>query len=134
MVRATLAGIAAAAAVGLGLGVLRAIFELGPGLLVVAAVGAWLLGEAVARSAWGSDVHVPHPAVPRIAAVLGAVAWLAGSAVDYLLSLALLPASSRTFAERLSDQPFPAWLAPQLSPLDAAEIVILVVVAWRSAR
>jgi hypothetical protein len=62
------------------------------------------------------------------------MAWLAGSAVDYLVSLALLPGSSRTFGERLSDQPFPAWLAPQLSLLDAAEIVVLVVVAWRSAR
>jgi hypothetical protein len=129
-----LAGLVTAAAVGLGLGVLRSVFDLGPGLLVVAAVGAWLLGEAVARGAWGSAAHMPHEGVPRIAAVLGAIAWLAGSAVDYLLSLALLPASSRTFAERLSDQPFLAWLAPQLSLLDAAEIVILMVVAWRSAR
>ncbi|MBA3851300.1 MAG: hypothetical protein H0X59_02900 [Chloroflexi bacterium] len=131
---ATLAGLLVAAAVALVLGLLRAVFELGPGLLVVAAVGAWLLGEAVARVAWGAVPHLPRADVPRIAAVLGAMAWLAGSAVDYLVSLALLPGSSRTFGERLSDQPFPAWLAPQLSLLDAAEIVVLVVVAWRSAR
>lgn len=131
---ATLAGLLVVAVVALLLGLLRAVFELGPGLLVVAAVGAWLLGEAVARVAWGGAAHLPSTDVPRIAAVLGAVAWLAGSAVDYLVSLALLPESSRTFGERLSDQPFPAWLAPQLSLLDAAEIVVLVVVAWRSAR
>ncbi len=131
---ATLAGLLVAVAVALVLGLLRAVFELGPGLLVVAAVGAWLLGEAVSRAAWGPAPHLPRADVPRIAAVLGAMAWLAGSAVDYLISLALLPGSSRTFGERLLDQPFPAWLAPQLSLLDAAEIVVLVVVAWRSAR
>ncbi len=123
-----------AAVVALALGSLRAILDIGPGLLVVAAVGGWLLGEAVTWGAWGSSVHLPRPAVFRLAAALGAVTWLAGSVVAYLLSLALLPESSRTFAERLSDQPFPAWLAPQLSPLDVAEIVVLIVVAWRSAR
>lgn len=124
-----------AAVVALALGSLRAIFDIGPGLLVVAAaVGGWLLGEAVARGAWGPSVHLPRPAVFRLAAVLAALTWLAGSVVAYLLSLALLPESSRTFVERLSDQPFPAWLAPQLSPLDVAEIMVLVVVAWRSAR
>ncbi len=130
----TLAGLLVVAPVALVLGLLRAVFDLGTGVLLVAAVGAWLLGEAVARVAWGSAPHLPRADVPRITAVLGAVTWLAGSAVDYLLSLALLPGSSRTFAERLSEQPFPAWLVPQLSLRDAAEIVLLVVVAWRSAR
>ncbi|MDQ3553579.1 MAG: hypothetical protein M3395_04110 [Chloroflexota bacterium] len=134
VVRAALAGLVVALIVALALGVLRAIFDIGPGLLVVAAVGGWLLGAALAWGAWGSAAHLPQPGVQRLAAVLGAVAWLAGSAIDYLLSLALLPASSRTFAERLSDQPFPAWLAPQLSLFDAAEIAILAIVAWRSAR
>lgn len=132
--RATLAGLLVAAVVALALGSLSAVFDIGPGLLVVAAVGGWLLGEAVARGAWGASVHLPQPAVPRLAAMLAALTWLAGSVVDYMLSLALLPESSRTFAQRLSDQPFPAWLAPQLSPLDVAEVVVLVVVAWRSAR
>lgn len=89
--------------------------------------------------AWGASPHLPRTdlpgiGVPAIAALLGALAWLAGSAVDYLISLALLPGSSRTFGERLADQPFTSWLAPQLSLLDAAEIVVLMVVAWRSAR
>ncbi len=123
-----------AALVALALGSLRAVFDIGAGLLVVAAVGGWLLGEAVAWGAWGASVHLPRLAVLRLAAVLAALTWLAGSVVDYLLSLALLPGSSRSFAERLSEQPFPAWLAPQLSLLDLVEIVVLMVVAWRSAR
>jgi len=132
--RAFLAGLGVAASVAIVLAVLRAIFDIGPGLLVVAAVGGWLLGVAVVWGAFGAALHSPQAGVQRTAAVLGAVAWLGGSAIDYLLSLALLPASSRTFAERLSDQPFPSWLAPQLSLFDAVEVAILVVVAWRSAR
>ncbi len=134
LLRAALAGLVVAFMVALVLGALRAIFDIGPGLLVVAAVGGWLLGAALAWGAWGSAAHLPNAGVQSMAAVLGAVAWLVGSAIDYLISLALLPASSRTFAERLSDQPFPAWLAPQLSLVDAAQIAILVIVAWRSAR
>ncbi len=134
LLRAALAGLVVAFMVALVLGALRAIFDIGPGLLVVAAVGGWLLGAALVWGAWGSAAHLPNAGVQRMAALLGTVAWLAGSAADYLISLALLPASSRTFAERLSDQPFPAWLAPQLSLVDAAEIAILVIVAWRSAR
>lgn len=123
-----------AAVIALVVGVLRAVFELGPGLLVIAAVGGWLLGEAIARVAWAQALHPAQASVPRLAAVLGAVTWLAGSAVDYLLSLALLPASSRTFGERLSDQPFLTWLAPHFSLLDVAGILVLLVVTWRSAR
>ena len=123
-----------AAGLALVLGTLRAILDLGPGLLVVAAVGAWLLGETAARAAWGPDLHESDASVPRLAAMLGVGVWLAGSFVDYLVSLAILPASTRTLAERLSDQPFLTWLAPQLSLLDAVEIAVLMVVAWRSAR
>jgi hypothetical protein len=54
--------------------------------------------------------------------------------VAYLVALAILPASTLTFGERLGQQPFLSWFLPQLFLLDAVELTLLTVIAWRSAR
>jgi hypothetical protein len=104
--------------------VLRAILELGPGALVVAALGGWGIGASL-RQARGS---------PVLAACIGGLSWLAGLLLTWLLSMAILPGSSRTFSERVAATPFLDWLAPQLGLLEATALVAFVGFAAWSAR
>jgi hypothetical protein len=116
------------------MGLLAAIFQVELGLLAIAAVGGWAIGVAVAWGSWGFGVHPLITGPPLLAAVLGGLAWLGGSVVDYLLSLAILPGSTRTFQERVAQQPFGDYLGQQLSLVDGLAVVLLVTLAWRSAR
>lgn len=118
----------------LAMGLLAAIFDVDLGLIVIAAVGGWAIGVAVAWGWWGFGIHPRLWGPPLLAAVLAGLAWLGGSVVDYLVSLAILPVSTRTFPERIAQQPFADYLGQQLSLLDGLEVVLLVVIAWRSAR
>lgn len=127
-------GLTAALVTALAMGLLAAIFDVDLGLLAIAAVGGWAIGVAVAWGWWGFGLHPLRAGPPRLAAALGGLAWLGGSVVDYLLSLAILPASTRSFPERVAQQPFGDYLGQQISLLDGLEVVLLVVVAWRSAR
>jgi hypothetical protein len=52
----------------------------------------------------------------------------------WLVSMAILPASSRGLLDRLVAIPFLDWLSPQFSPLDIFELVLLVALAWYAAR
>lgn len=114
------AGIASA----LAWSVLRAVLELGPGSLVVAALGGWGIGTSL-RQAGGS---------PILATVIGGLSWLAGLLFTWLVSMAILPGSTRTFLERITATPFLEWLAPQLGLLEAAGLVVIVGFAAWSAR
>jgi hypothetical protein len=114
------AGIAAAFAWS----VLRAVLELGPGSLVVAALGGWGIGTSL-RQAGGS---------PILAAVIGGLSWLAGLLFTWLVAMAILPGSTRTFVERVTATPFLEWLTPQLGLLEAAALVAFVGFAGWSAR
>jgi hypothetical protein len=137
-VRAAIAGLLAALAASLVWGVTRAVLDLDLGLLVIAVGGGWAVGQAVWWGAWGearkAEVTVPERWPAAMAAVLGSGVWLGGSFVAYLISLATLPGSTLSFAERLSSTPFDAWLIPQLGVLDALEIALLAILAWRTAR
>jgi hypothetical protein len=104
--------------------ILRVILELGPGSLVVAALGGWGIGASL-RQANGSSM---------LGACVGGLAWLVGLILTWLLSMAVLPGSSRTFIERIAATPFLDWLAPQLGLLEAAALVIFVGFAAWSAR
>ena len=121
---ATLVAIAAGLAAALVWAVFRAILELGPGALVVVALGGWGIGTAI-REAHG-------PAL--LAAALGGLAWLVGLLLTWLLAMAVLPGSMRTFTERLAGTPFLDWLAPQFGLLEAAALVVSMGVATWTAR
>ena len=124
------------AAIGVAVvwGLLLAVLDLGLGLIAVAVVGGWVIGTVVARGAWRTPEHPRATVVQALAALLGAASWLAGWFVAYLVSLAILPASSMTFGERLEQQPFLEWLTPQVFIVEAVELGLLAAIAWRSAR
>lgn len=104
------------------------------GLLVVAVVGGWVIGVAVVRGTWRGVEHQPSDATHAIGAALGALAWLGSRLVDWVVSLAILPGSTLSVGERLATTPFVDWLTPQLSVLDGVQVLLLMAVAWRSAR
>jgi hypothetical protein len=128
--RATLLGLAGALAYVVPAALLLAVLSITAGLVAIAVLGGWLIGAGVRTGAWHGLAHRPSKAPLALAAVLGAVAWLAGLVLAWLISQAMLPTSTRPYLDRLVATPFPDWIAPQLAPLDYLVLVILVIVAW----
>ena len=95
-----------------------------PGVLAVAVVGGWLMGEIL----WSVRAH------PLIAAVMAGLAWLVGLVFTWMTAMALLQESTRTFVERLQHTPFLDWLSPQFGWLEVAGLVLYVVAALFGAR
>lgn len=110
--------------VALAWALLRGILEYGLGLLVLAAVGGWAIGVVL----WQV-----RPA-PLLAAAIGLLAWVAGLLLTWLVAMAILPSSARTFLERLEATPFIEWLAPQFGPLEIVALVLLAGGAAYGAR
>lgn len=104
--------------------ILRGIFELGPGSLVVALAGGWGIGVML-RQANGA---------PLLAGVIGLGAWLLGLILTWLLAMAILPGSTRSFLERVEGTPFLDWLSPQFGLLEVAGLVLWVGAAAYAAR
>jgi hypothetical protein len=104
--------------------VLRGVLELGVTSLAIAALGGWSIGAILrrARAPW------------LMAPLLGLVTWLLGLVASWLLAMALLPESSRTFGERLEGTPFVDWLAPQLGALEVAALLVYAGAAAYAAR
>jgi hypothetical protein len=103
---------------------LKGVFELGPGLLGVAVVGGWSIGALL----W--QVR----ATPWLAAAIGTLAWLGGLVLTWLLALAMLPASSRSFIERVQGTPFLDWLLPQFGLLEVTGLALYLLAALYGAR
>ncbi len=121
---ATLMAIAVALLVAVAWALLRGILELGPSLLAVAALGGWAIG-ALIRQASG----------PMLLAVgISAVAWLLGLVGTWLVSMAVLQGSTRSFPERLAATPFIDWMRPQLGLLEPAGLLLLVAAAAYGSR
>lgn len=131
--RGLLFGLAAALVTGAIAAVLAAVFNVGLGLIAVAAAGGWAIGTAV-RGSWVSQPRPPASRVRLVAVACGLAAWLIGSLLEWVLSLALLQGSSVGLADRLAQTPFPTFLSQQLSIQDAVELLILGALAWRSTR
>jgi hypothetical protein len=110
--------------VALAWGLLKGILEIGIGLLPLAVLGGWLIG-AVLR---------PTPRAPWLAVAVAALAWLAGLLFTWLIAMALLPASSRTFLERLQGTPFTDWLSPQFGLVEVAALLLYMAAAAYGAR
>jgi hypothetical protein len=112
LLQATVAALLSAAAWA----VLRGILELGVTGLAALALGGWIMGSVLrgARS-------------PRLlAAAWAASAWLLGLILSWLLAMALLPGSTKSFAERLAGTPFVDWLAPKFGALELAGLVVCI--------
>ncbi len=95
---------------------LQGILELTVGLLVVAVVGGWSIGTALRP--------VDHARVAATA--LAGLAWLAGLVGVWLISMALIEASSRTLLERLQATPFIEWQAPLFGLVEIVGLVLYV--------
>ena len=103
---------------------LKGIFELTVGLLAVAALGGWGIGAVL----WQVRAN------PLLAVAIAALAWLAGLVGTWLLAMALLPASARTFLERIEGTPFLDWLSPQFGLVEVVGLIVFVVAAAYGAR
>jgi hypothetical protein len=102
----------------------KGILELGVGLLAVAVLGGWSIG-AVVR---------PIRRAPLIAIAFSVLAWLGGLVGTWLIAMALLQASSRTFIERLGATPFVDWLSPQFGLLEIISLLLFMGSAAYGAR
>jgi hypothetical protein len=127
-------GIAAAAMVALVMALMRAVLDLSVGLLAVAAFGGWAIGVAVLRGAWGRRPHPPGSRGVLVALTLGAGTWVAWLVLTWLVALAIRPATTLPFLERVAETPFLDYILPQLGLLEAGALVLLVAGAGYGAR
>ncbi len=125
--RSTRAAILEALAVGLLAAVawalIKGILEF-PGVLAVAVVAGWAIGALL----WQVRAH------PALAALIAVAAWLLGLVLTWLVAMAILPGSSRTFLERVQGTPFLEWLAPQFGAIEVLGLVLYVLAALYGAR
>jgi hypothetical protein len=124
MARAMAMALVAALAAAMAWAVLRSIFDVTIGSLVVAALGGWGIGASLRRAG----------AMPLLAGVLGLGAWVAGLLLAWLVAMAVLPASSRALVDRLAATPFLDWLAPQLGVVEVGALVLFAGAALYAAR
>lgn len=102
---------------------LKGVLEF-PGALIVSVIGGWLIGEVL----WSVRAH------PAVAAGIAAAAWFVGLVFTWIIAMALLPESTRTFVERLQTTPFLEWLGPQFGWLEIGGLVLYVGAALVGAR
>lgn len=132
--RALILGVLVGIVVAIAAALLRSILDLTAGLLALAVAGGWAVGAAVRRGAWAG---LPHraSAVPEVLGwLLGALTWVAALVLSWLVAMAILPASDRTYLERLAGTPFLDWLAPQLGLADVLGLVLAALLGWIGAR
>lgn len=127
-------GLLALVAIASLFALLRGILDLTSGIIAVAVGGGWLIGAAVRQGAWGGRPHRPSSAPTVTGAALGALCWLATLAGAWLVSMAILPASSRSFLDRLLATPFLDWLAPQVGLADVLALLLFIGFGWFGAR
>jgi zinc transporter ZupT len=102
---------------------LKGILEF-PGVLAVAVVAGWAIGALL----WQVRAR------PAMAAAIAVATWLLGLVLTWLVAMAVLPGSSRTFLERVQGTPFLDWLAPQSGATEVLGLVLYVVSALYGAR
>jgi hypothetical protein len=95
-----------------------------PGVLAVAVVAGWAIGAVL----W--QVR----ATPVLAALIAGGTWLAGLVLTWLVAMAVLPGSTRTFLERVEATPFLEWQGPQFGPLELLGLLLYVGAALYGAR
>jgi hypothetical protein len=123
LLSATIGALLVALLAAIAWALIKGILEFS-GVLVVAALGGWAIGALL----W--QVR----ASPIVAAAIAALAWLAGLVLSWLVAMAMLPSSSRTFLERVESTPFVDWLAPQFGALELVGLVLYIGAALYGAR
>ncbi len=116
-------------------------------IVVVYALGAgrWVSTDAgwyrsLVRPPWQPPDVVFGIIWPYNFVMLGVAGWTVAGRESraeqtvWLVSLALLPNSVRTFAERIASTPFLEWLGPQLTPFRVIEGLLIVAIAAFAAR
>ena len=116
---ALLAGVAGALAWAL----LKGILEF-PGVLAVAVVAGWGIGALL----WRIRAH------PLLAALVAFAAWLLGLVLTWLVSMAILPGSTRSLLERIEATSFLEWQAPQFGVIELLGLLLYVLAALYGAR
>jgi hypothetical protein len=134
LIRGVGLGLLAALAVAAVGAALRGILDLSAGIIAVAVAGGWFIGAATRHGAWDGQPHRPSAAPTVAGAALGAVCWAAGLVGAWLVAMAILPGSSRTFTERLAATPFLDWLSPQVGIADVLSLLLLVVFGATGTR
>ncbi|CAN5815222.1 hypothetical protein BH24CHL6_BH24CHL6_03290 [soil metagenome] len=107
------------------------------GLVAVAIMLGWLIGAAVRYAAWKGLPHHPTRRLQLLGATLGVATWFGAALVAHLVSRALLPESDLSYAERLADLPFWAFMDQQYEAggiFHAIALAALVIMGWRTAR
>ena len=132
--RALLLGAGAGAGIALAAALLRSILDVTTGLLALAVAGGWLVGAAVRQGAWGGEAHRGSAAPELMGAVLGALTWIVGLVLAWVVALAILPGSERSLAERLAATPFLDWLGPQVGLADLLALLLVTMLGWVAAR
>ncbi len=132
--RALAMGLAVGLIVAISAALLRSILDVTAGLLALAVVGGWAVGAAVRRGAWSGTPHRASAAPGLLGMLLGAVSWVLGLVLAWLVAMAVLAGSERTLLERLTGTPFLDWLAPQLGFADLVSLVLAAALGWWGAR
>jgi hypothetical protein len=134
--RAILFGVGAAIIVVLAYAAFAEILQFTLGLLVVAFVGGWLIGNGIAYGAWSGREHETRRAWQWFAIATSIVAWVAAVFLAFFISQALLPAASTPLNARITLDGFLAYF----NGLDVTRVVhvvalaLMAFMAWRGAR
>lgn len=134
LARALALGLAVGLIVAVAVAFVRSILDVTAGLLALAVVGGWAIGAAIRRGAWSGTPHRASAAPGLLGMLLGAVSWIAGLVLAWVVAMAVLAGSERTLFERLTGTPFLDWLAPQLGIADLVGLVLAAGLGWWGAR
>ena len=127
-------GLVAVLAIAVVGGLLRGILDLTGGLIAVAIGGGWVIGAAVRQGSWAGQAHRRSSVPTLIAAGLGALGWLATLVGTWVVSMAILPASSRSLPDRLIATPFLDFTGQQFGLADVLALLLFIGFAWFGAR
>jgi hypothetical protein len=106
------------------------------GLPVVALLGGWIIGSAVAYGGWGELAHVPYRGLRVGAVSLAVEGWVLGLILAYVLSQAFIPQASTALSDRLSVAGFFDYLLglDVVRFIHLLSLALVAFMAWRAAR
>jgi hypothetical protein len=113
--------------------VMAAILDLSAGLVVLGAAAGWLTGTAVALGAEPGTMRRQRSTILLAVAVALGI-WIAGTALAYGVSLAILPGSTLDLFGRMANAPFLETVAAGFVPGGPLTLAALALFAWLGAR
>jgi hypothetical protein len=106
------------------------------GLPIVALLGGWIIGTAVAYGGWGELAHLPYRGLRVGAVSLAVEGWVLALILAYVLSQAFIPQASTALSERLSVGGFFDYLLglDVVRFIHLLSVALVAFMAWRAAR